>query len=213
MDALLADRIAARLSRPPPGRTVQERCAFEMSFGRHFGPIRPDARAAAVMVLLYRRGQDWRLPLILRPPQLLHHANQISLPGGAIESGEAPAQAALRELEEELGVPRGKVRVLGGLSPLYVFSSNHYVTPIVGHLLEEPQFVLNAVEVARLLEPPLAYFLSPANLTATVRRESGVSARAAAYHWEGQEIWGATCMILAEAAAVSLEAMAEAVAP
>ena len=205
MDNLLADRIAARLRRPPPGRAVQEPCAVEMSFGRHFGPIRHDARAAAVMVLLYRRGNDWRMPLILRPPQLLYHANQVSLPGGAIELREDPAQAALRELEEELGVPRDKVRVLGILSPLYVFSSNHYVTSIVGHLVEEPQFVPNAVEVARLLEVPLSYFLSSTNLSATVRREFGISARAAAYHWEGQEIWGATCMILAEVAAVLRE--------
>ena len=207
MDAALADRIEARLRKPPPGRAVQERCAFEMSFGRHFGPVRYDARLAAVMVLFFREGGEWRLPLIVRPPQSLHHANQVSLPGGAIESGEESVQAALRELEEELGVRREIVRVLGRLSPLYVFSSNHYVMPIVGYLPDQPRFEINSLEVARLLEVPLAHFLEPANLRRTERRESGVPARAVAYLWDGEEIWGATCMILAEVAAVVREAM------
>jgi 8-oxo-dGTP pyrophosphatase MutT (NUDIX family) len=179
-----------------------------MSFGRHFGPVRHDARHAAVMVLFYRHGGQWRLPLIVRPPQSLHHANQVSFPGGAIERGEEPAEAALRELEEEVGVRREKVRLLGKLTPLYVFSSNHYVMPVAGHLLDEPQFELNSLEVARLLEVPVAYLLDPANLRTAVRRESGASARVAAYLWDGEEIWGATCMILAEVAAVVREAIA-----
>jgi 8-oxo-dGTP pyrophosphatase MutT (NUDIX family) len=209
MDAALADRIEARLRKPAPGRAVQEPCAFEMSFGRHFGPVRQDARPAAVMVLFFRQSGEWRLPLIVRPPQSLHHANQVSLPGGAIESGEEPAQAALRELEEELGVRREIVRVLGSLSPLYVFSSNHYVMPIVGYLSDEPQFEINSLEVARLLEVPVEHFLEPANLRRIERRESGVPARAAAYLWDREEIWGATCMILAEVAVVVREAMSE----
>ncbi|MEX2138275.1 MAG: CoA pyrophosphatase [Pirellulales bacterium] len=207
MDATLADRIEARLRQPPPGRSVQERCGFEMSFGRHFGPVRHDARRAAVMVLFFRHEGEWRLPLIVRPPQSLHHANQVSLPGGAIEIGEEPAQAALRELEEELGVRRESVQALGSLSPLYVFSSNHYVMPIVGYLPDQPRFEINSLEVARLLEVPVAHFLEPVNLRMTRRRESNVSAHAAAYLWDGEEIWGATCMILVEVAAVVREAV------
>jgi 8-oxo-dGTP pyrophosphatase MutT (NUDIX family) len=149
------------------------------------------------------------LPLIVRPPQSLHHANQVSLPGGAIESGEEAPQAALRELEEEVGVRHDGVRLLGTLTPLYVFSSNHHVMPVVGHALDEPRFELNSLEVARLLEVPLAYLLEPANLRTTVRRESGANARVSAYSWDGEEIWGATCMILAEVAAVVREVMAE----
>jgi 8-oxo-dGTP pyrophosphatase MutT (NUDIX family) len=159
------------------------------------------------MALLCRSDSDWRLPLIVRPPESLHHANQVSLPGGAIEPGESSQDAALRELEEELGIPRAKVRVLGALSPVYVFASNHYVEPFVGCLLGEAAFDLNSLEVARLLEMPLAYLLRPDSRTMFEREERGIRAKAAAYPWDGEMIWGATCIILAELVAVVREAM------
>lgn len=207
MDTAFADRLEQRLRRPPPGRVAQESCAVEMSFGRHFGPPRYDARRAAVMALFCRRDDQWRLPLIVRPPESLHHANQVSLPGGAIEPGEDAQDAALRELEEELGVPQISVRVLGALSPIYVFASNHYVEPFVGCLLAEAEFDLNSVEVARLLEVPLAYLLQPENRIVIERQERGISAMAPAYPWDGEMIWGATCIILAELIEVVREAM------
>jgi 8-oxo-dGTP pyrophosphatase MutT (NUDIX family) len=207
MDALLFERIAERLREPLPGRCAQEPCAMELSFGRHFGPVPHDARAAAVMALLYRYDDQWRLPLIVRPPQVLHHANQVSLPGGLIESGENPTQAALRELEEELGIDRTTVEVLGQLSPLYVFSSNHHVFPVVGCLQAPPRFELNSLEVARLLETRLDYFLDAGNLGSIERQDRGISARAPAYIWDGEAIWGATCMIVAELVAVIREAI------
>jgi 8-oxo-dGTP pyrophosphatase MutT (NUDIX family) len=158
------------------------------------------------MALLFRRGSEWRLPLIVRPPDSLHHAGQVSLPGGAIESGEEAPDAALREVEEELGIPRDKIRILGPLSPLYVFTSNHYVQPFVGSLCEDPTFELNSLEVARLLEMPVEFLVQPASLGHIERNERGVCANAPAYHWDGEPIWGATCMILAELAAVLREA-------
>jgi 8-oxo-dGTP pyrophosphatase MutT (NUDIX family) len=206
MDSALADQLEERLRRPLPGRAAQEPCAVEMSFGRHFGPPRHDARYAAVMALFCRRDDEWRLPLIVRPPESLHHANQVSLPGGAIEQGEDARDAALRELEEELGVPRTNVRMLGALSPLYVFTSNHYVEPFVGYLPGEMEFALNSLEVARLLEVPLTHLLNPESRTAIERQERGIRARAPAYHWDGEIIWGATCIILAELVAVVQEA-------
>lgn len=87
--------------------------------------------------------------------------------------------------------------------------SNHYVLPIVGYLADEPQFEPAALEVARLLEVPMEHLLATKSLHMTQRRESGVCARAAAYLWEGEQIWGATCMILAEVAAVVREAVSD----
>jgi 8-oxo-dGTP pyrophosphatase MutT (NUDIX family) len=176
-----------------------------MSFGRHFGPPPHDARPAAVMALLFRHNDEWRLPLIVRPPDLPHHAGQVSLPGGAIERGEEPPDAARREVEEELGIDRNRIFILGALSPLYVFTSNHFVQPFVGKLAAEPQFELNSLEVARLLEFPLDFLAQRDSLGHIERRERGMRAKASAYHWDGEPIWGATCMILAELAAVLRE--------
>jgi 8-oxo-dGTP pyrophosphatase MutT (NUDIX family) len=178
-----------------------------MSFGRHFGPPRHDARRAAVMALLFRRDDEWRLPLIVRPPESLYHPNQVSLPGGAIEPGEEARDAALRELEEEVGVTSAQVRMLGALSPLYVFTSNHFVEPFVGCLTGQPAFDLNSLEVARLLEVPLPYLLQAESRTVFERQERGIRAKAPAYQWDGEMIWGATCIILAELITVVREAM------
>ena len=95
-----------------------------MGFGRHFGPAAHDARLAAVIALLYQREGQWRLPLIVRPPQSLRHDQPGELPGGAIETGEAAEQAALRKLEEELGVSSQSVHVIALSLPLFVFASN-----------------------------------------------------------------------------------------
>ena len=90
------ERLSARLREPLPGRAMQETHAVEMSFGRHFGPPRFDARPAAVIVLLYRHAADasgLRLPLIVRPMESPYHAGQVSLPGGAVEVGETVIDA------------------------------------------------------------------------------------------------------------------------
>ena len=102
----------------------------ELSYGRHAGPAPHTARHAAVVLLLFRRDGRWHLPLTERPDTLAHHAGQISLPGGAVDAGESSTEAALRELDEELGF-NAPVEVLGQLADCYVFASDFLVTPWV----------------------------------------------------------------------------------
>ena len=89
--------------------------------------------------------------------------------------GETVIDASLRELEEELAMPPSNVKVIGSLTPLYVFSSNHYVTPVVGVALSQPTFRPNAREVARVLEAPLAHLGNPENLSSFEGRFGGMS--------------------------------------
>ena len=116
-----------------------------------------------MLVLLYPRGDEWHLPLIVRPDDMPAHAGQVSLPGGMIEPGETSQQAALREFTEELGVPADGVELLGQLTEIYLFASNFQVIPWVGTLPTAPRWNPSPREVHRLLEVPLSHLLDPAN--------------------------------------------------
>ncbi|MEZ6070392.1 MAG: CoA pyrophosphatase [Pirellulales bacterium] len=206
LDARLPDLLANRLCGTLPGRLAQSRLEPPATGGRHF-IIPEDARAAAVMVLLYRDDDgQWRLPLTLRPTTLPDHAGQISLPGGLIESGESPYEAALRELEEELGVGAAGITPLGQLSPLYVAVSNFAVVPWVATIAVPPALTPNPAEVAEVLEPRLAHLLDPANVAAGQFESHGFTVEAPCFMWQGHRIWGATSMILAELVDVVVEA-------
>jgi 8-oxo-dGTP pyrophosphatase MutT (NUDIX family) len=194
----LPAELAARLQRPLPGWAAQSRYQPELSFGRHLGPAPSDAKPAAVLVCLYPSEDQWHIPMILRPAHMLDHASQVSLPGGAIESGESTQQAALREFSEELGASADEIRLLGQLSRLYLFASNYQITPWVGVSQTYPRWSPNRGEVDRVLEIPLAHFFDPANTGSIVRIQRRLTFSAPCFCWDSDRIWGATSMILAE---------------
>jgi len=165
---------------------------------RHDENPPPDARPAAVLVLLYPREGRWHVPLTLRPEHLPAHAGQVSLPGGAIGPGETSREAALREFHEELGGADEPIRLLGPLSPIYVPASNYRIEPWVGAAERRPAMTPNPEEVAELLEIPLGHLLDPASLGRHVREYEGVRYEAPHFLWPPHRIWGATCRILGE---------------
>lgn len=199
----LIERLRVALQQLLPGIEAQRRMAPTPSRGPYFDSPPAGARRAAVMILLYPVDGGWRLPLIVRPTELSHHGGQIGLPGGSIEPGETEWQAALRELEEELGVPAAGIEPLGRLSPLYVFVSNNYVTPWVATINRAPAFLMNAAEVAEVLEMPLADLFDPAKADFFWRDREGVRQHVPYFALGSHRIWGATAMILAELAAVA----------
>ncbi|BBO32420.1 NUDIX domain-containing protein [Lacipirellula parvula] len=188
--------LARELTLPAEPRWSRE-FAPELSYGRHAGPARSDARGAAVAVVLSWDGTEWSLPLTVRSAKLSRHGGQISFPGGLIEAGESPPVAAERELEEELGV-RPPLEWLGTLTPQFVYASNAMVVPCVAATLEAPAWQPNPREVERVLrlslrgllsastEPPLQMTRGPLRFTAPQLRVEGHSA------------WGATAVMLGE---------------
>ena len=194
----LPDRLARLLSLPLPGAAAQRTMESELAYGRHFGPPRVDARPAAVVALLHRLDGYWHLPLMVRPETLAHHAGQISLPGGLVEPGETSEEAALRELEEELGIARFGVLLLGQLSPLYLFGTNFWITPWVAVSRGGIGVTPNAAEVREVLQVPLTDLCDPKIRGQHVENRGTFQFRAPHFLWHGYQIWGATSMILAE---------------
>jgi len=201
-DPSLAERLAVRLKKPLPGRVAQSQCEPELSFGRHYAPAPDSARPAAVLALLYWHHDKWYLPLTVRPATMADHAGQISFPGGAIEAGESSDEAALRELEEELGVPREGIQLLGPLTSLYLFVTDFAVSPWVAAIDHRPDFAPCAREVAKVLEVPLDHLLDRRHRGTHVRHHGKLEFSAPHIDWQQYHIWGATGMMLSELLAV-----------
>ena len=153
------------------------------------------AANAAVMLLLWPEEHQLQLLLTRRALHLRHHPGQISFPGGRIEAGELAVDAALRETEEEVGVARTEIKVLGSL-PTMSTSTGFVVSPWLGLLSAPPKLRLQTTEVAAAFSLPLSYALSN-----EYRQQRWFSQpyRQQQLHFlpfQDQLIWGATAAIL-----------------
>jgi len=144
--------LARRLTEPLPGAAAQWRFAPTPAL-KGWEPDKPPAtaRRAAALILLYPGEHGPSFPLTMRRHDLPHHPGQISLPGGALDPGEAPADGAVREAHEEIGIVPADIRVLGALSPLWVIVSNFVVQPFVGVVDYRPEFRASPREVSALI--------------------------------------------------------------
>jgi 8-oxo-dGTP pyrophosphatase MutT (NUDIX family) len=175
-------------------RSLQER---ELLFKK-----REKTRVAAVLILLYPQMEQWHLPLILRPPYegVAKHGGQIGLPGGGKEAQDTDLKAtALRELEEEIGIKLPQNQVIGALSELYIPPSDSLVTPFIGYLDHQPEFITNPKEVSQLYQVAYQDLANPEK-----RKEKTVTVNNQYQYYvpyfdvANGEVWGATAMILNE---------------
>jgi 8-oxo-dGTP pyrophosphatase MutT (NUDIX family) len=195
----LPRRIAEAIITKAPGRSSRSRMSPQMSYGRHAGPAPHTARAAAVVLLLFRRADCWHLPLIERPASQLRHGGQISLPGGVVEPGESSSDAALRELQEELGFD-GPLEMLGRLADCYVFASDFVITPWVAAASGEPQWRPHDREVKAVVELSLESLLNERSIGLTTIERGPLVFHAQCLQFGTSCIWGATSVILSELA-------------
>ncbi len=158
-----------------------------------------EARFAGVLLLLYPLGGTLTFVLTRRTDSVANHKGQISLPGGALEPGDAsPGDTALRETCEELTVCLDDIDLLGGLTPLYVIVSDFIVHPFVGYLPRRPLFHPNPVEVAEVIEMPLAGLLDDGLKVEERWTISGMPFDVPFYRLGEHVIWGATAILLSE---------------
>jgi 8-oxo-dGTP pyrophosphatase MutT (NUDIX family) len=147
-------------------------------------PLLPAPERGATRVVLTRRRTDLR-----------RHAGEISFPGGREDPDDADLfQTALREAEEEIGLPRTSVRLVGELPPTPTFATNYVIHPYVGTIEAPEQWLASPHEVDEVLELELDALARAKTRTRLTRR--GVTFETDAYVVAGHLIWGATARIL-----------------
>lgn len=188
--------LAAELTKPAKPSWGRE-MAPELVYGRHAGPARADARAAAVTVVFCRNGSEWLLPLTVRATGLTRHGGQVSFPGGLIDGEESPRDAAARELAEELGV-EPELEWLGNLSPQFVYASNAWVFPCVAATTGVPTWIPSANEVERVITLRVEELLTQAPAPPLEIVRGPLRFAAPQLRVEDHSAWGATAVMLGE---------------
>lgn len=193
--------LTERLSGNLPGRRSSASMLANAQTTRGDHDLNPDLypdrtlRPAAVLVPLMDRG-DYSVLLTRRTAHLNAHAGQIAFPGGQVDPGdEGPIAAALREAEEEVGIPPENVEVLGALDT-YVTRTGFEVTPVVGLVRPDFRFRLDRFEVEEAFEVPLRFFLTPDARQTHTREFEGRARQFYVYPYEDYYIWGATAGML-----------------
>lgn len=199
------DVLSRNLNMPLPGKEAQQEMA--PSSRRRYVEAPDDAKIACVLALIYPKDGAEHLVLIERQGHPKdRHRGQIGFPGGKLEpTDESHAAGALREAEEEIGVPIHQVKLIGALTELYIPVSGFRVFPFVGYSAERPDFMRQESEVKSILEVPFGTFF-----TESVRKEKDIRVgknitlpRVPYFDVEGHVVWGATAMMLSELIAVA----------
>ena len=186
--------IRKRLGRNGPSRPL----VSELPESAAPVPLRP----AAVLIPLYVREKALWTLFTKRTDLVEHHKGQISFPGGGKDAADANLwETAVRETEEEIGVPRKGVRLLGAL-PRLVTVTEFEVAPFVGAIPYPVAFAPRQGEVESIIEVPLAYLLDPMVVEERPVKWKGRDVMTLVYHYKGHAIWGATARILADLLAV-----------
>jgi 8-oxo-dGTP pyrophosphatase MutT (NUDIX family) len=153
-------------------------------------------RHAAVLVPIVLRPEGLTVLLTRRTDGLRSHASQISFPGGRMEPADAtPEETALRETEEEIGLPRAHVEVIGRLARRET-GTGFGVVPVVGLLAPPLPLAADPTEVAEVFEAPLAFLIDPVNRRFETRIARGLERRFYAIPYGEYYIWGLTARLL-----------------
>ncbi len=160
--------------------------------------LNSDSVHAAVLIPLFSENGEHKILFTKRSTQVKNHKGQISFPGGVVEEkDQSLLETALREAQEEIGLLKEDVEILGQTDDTTTVVSNFIVHPFVGVIPYPYDFVISSEEVDRIIEVPLKVFLGH---NTQYRQNSaefeGVIYPGSAFRYKGDVIWGATARIL-----------------
>ena len=161
--------------------------------------IPKDSKTASVLMLFYPDSKnETRLVLMLRNKYKGVHSNQISLPGGKVDRlDKSLKDTALRETNEEIGLNKDDISIVGELSSVYIPPSNFNVFPFVGYSSKTPKFVPDSKEVSLILSPKLSYILGM-DIVESVVVVNNATQKVPSFLIDNHILWGATAIIIHE---------------
>ncbi|HEY7107654.1 MAG TPA: CoA pyrophosphatase [Acidimicrobiia bacterium] len=178
-------------------RDVRERCA-DLPEPRPGPPREADTRDAAVLVPVFERGGEAHVVLTHRPDAMPNHSGEVAFPGGKIDPAlDVDARAAaLREAEEEIGLPRDAVELIGELDTMHTVSGPFLIAPFVGVLDPLPTLRPNPSEVERVFDVALSELLADGVHHEERWRFPHEDRGVHFFELEDETVWGATARIL-----------------
>jgi 8-oxo-dGTP pyrophosphatase MutT (NUDIX family) len=204
----LSRQLRQRLALPLPGQEAQYQMAHpERKMNSARIKIPNNARHGAVLILLYEEDEQIFFPLIERTEYDGVHSGQIALPGGKFDLMDITySNTALRETQEEIGVLKRDIEIIGELTELYIPPSNFLVHPFVGIIPYRPLLIPDQKEVKNVLEVDLEYIMDETRIKEKdIKVNSGITVRTPYIAIEEHTIWGATAMMLSEFKSVLFE--------
>ena len=179
-------------------RVLAEGMARDVPLIPHDSPVTEPSGPivdAAVLVAITDRAEPGVI-LTKRPDTMRKHAGQVAFPGGRMDPDDADLiAAALREAQEEIGLPPTAAEIIG-LADIYHTITGYIVTPVVAVIPPDIPLVANADEVDAIFEVPLAFLLDPANHGVQSVDWEGTERHYYEMHWNDRRIWGATAAMI-----------------
>jgi len=160
--------------------------------------LKINSTPAAVLILLYLADNEIYFFLTKRTDDLKHHKGQISLPGGTQEGNEKLIDTALRETQEEIGINKTSISIIGTITPLFVPVTGFMIYPFIGYSLNKLNPKPDPVEVAKIFSVNISDLLNKENRTTEQRNIRGYDVQVPYFKLNDYQVWGATSMILSE---------------